>query len=364
MKRIGNLYEQICSFENLYGAYLDARKNKRYRDEVLRFSAHLGENLIEIQRSLLNHTYKVGSYREFIITVPKRRLIMALPFRDRVVQWAIYRVINPLLDKQFISDSFACRKGKGSYVALERLQYWLRKCDRTGKLWYCLKMDISKYFYRVDHNVLMSILRRKIKDKELLELLETIIKSDAHNFGLSLDVSIASTDKEGRLANIGMPIGNLTSQMFANLYLNELDQFVKHSLHEHYYIRYMDDMLILGDSKEKLHWLKAEIECYLSKTLKLQLNNKTSIRPVKHGIEFVGFRVWSTHRKLRKSTMRRIKAGLKHWKKAYYERRANYDDINPSLQSYFGIMKQFNSYGLRLHISKTFILRRREIHDY
>lgn len=358
MKRIGNIYGKICSFENLYQAYLEARKNKRYRHEVLRFSANLEENLLQLQRELLDGTYQIGEYHKFIISEPKKRLIMALQFRDRVVQWAVYRQLNPIFDKQYISDSFACRKGKGTHKALDRLGYWLKQTHRKPGEWYCLKMDITKYFYRVDHETLIQILRRKIKDKDVLRLLEGIVNSEQEAFGLPLDADIAQSPEGERLTECGMPIGNLTSQMFANLYLNELDQFVKHELREHYYIRYMDDMLILGDSKKHLQETLRRIEEFLGTRLKLTLNRKTSIRPVRCGIEFVGFRVWPTHRKLRKSSAKKLKRGLARIQKAYAAGKITFEDAKPSIMSYFGVFRHFDSHNLATKVSETFVLQR------
>lgn len=359
IKRIGNLYTKICEFENLYEAYFEARKNKRYRKEILRFSARLEENLIDLQNELVNKTYTMGKYRQFLISEPKKRLIMALQFRDRVVQWVIYRHLNPLFDKQFIKDSYACRIGKGTHMAIDRLQYWLRRVDRTGRRWYCLKLDISKYFYRVDHAVLLRILRRKIKDKDLLWLLEKIINSECA-FGLPLDVNISEVTDEIRLRDVGMPIGNLTSQMFANLYLNELDRYVKHELRQHYYIRYMDDMLVLSDNKQALHDIKDKIARFLETELHLKLNKKSGIRPVYLGIEFVGFRIWATHRKLRKSTSKKLKRGLRNLKRLYADRKRTLSELTPSIMSYFGIMRHFDSYRLRVKIAEDFVLQRKE----
>jgi retron-type reverse transcriptase len=359
IKRIGNIYPAICEFENLYEAYLEARKNKRYKREVLAFSAQLAENLIAIQRELVDRTYKIGKYKQFIVTEPKKRLIMALQFRDRVVQWAIYRQLNPLFDRQFIDDSYACRADKGTHSAVDRLQYWLRKLDRTDKRWYCLKMDISKYFYRVDHKALSRILERKIKDKALLNLLYGIINSDNCAFGLPLDANISDNTDAIRLTDCGMPIGNLTSQMFANLYLNELDHFVKEQLRAHYYIRYMDDMLILSDDKAELHAIKDKIAAFLDTELHLLLNNKTSIFPVCLGVEFVGFRVWATHRKLRKQSAQKLKRGLRNLARIYASGKKTFDEIEPNIMSYFGTMKHFNSYHLRQKISEVFVLQRR-----
>ena len=247
MKRIGYLYHKIYDFENLYEAYKEARKCKRYRHEVMRFGQNLEENLIEIQNELIWHKYQVGRYHEFYINDPKKRLIMALPFKDRVVQWAIYRQLNPLFDKRYISTSYGCRIGGGVQKATHKLKEFIRAQPGTA---YILKMDISKYFYRINHDVLMGILQRQIKDKELLWLLKTIIYSD-HDFGIEL----GDHNFQGqRLSSVGMPIGNLSSQMFANLYLNEADQFAKHVLRVPFYVRYMDDIVIVDTDKQKLRY--------------------------------------------------------------------------------------------------------------
>lgn len=355
MKRLGNLYEQIIDYENLWEAYLNARKNKRFRGDVLEFTHNVEENLIQIQNELIYKTYKVGKYREFYVYDPKKRLIMALPFRDRVVQWAIYQVIEPLFDRQFIKDSYACRKGKGVQAAADRLQYWMRKLDRSYENPYYLKIDISKYFYRIDHDVLISILRRKIKDKGLMWLLETIIHSEDTKFG----VPLGDHDfEQERIDGVGMPIGNLTSQLFANLYLNELDQYAKHELHAHYYIRYMDDVVILHPDKRELWKMLEEIDIFLRSELRLQLNNKTAIRPIRQGIEFVGYRIWSTHRKLKKKTAKKMKRRLKYLKKAYARGEVSADEVRSTLMSYLGYMKHADCYKLKKKILRDLVLVR------
>lgn len=294
MKKLKQLYSQIYDFENLLEAYKQAKKCKRYRKEVLQFTANLEENLITIQNELIWKTYSVGKYREFFVHDPKKRLIMALPFKDRVVQWAIYRVINPLLDQRYISHSYACRVGYGTHRAVAKVQYWLRNLARKNNNLYVLKMDVSKYFYRVNHDDLMGILKRTIADKELLLLLETIIRSEQSSFG----VNIGDHDFAGeRIAGVGMPIGNLTSQMFANVYLNELDQYAKHNLKIRHYIRYMDDILILHHDKQVLYQYKVKIEQFLQGKLHLELNNKTCIRTINQGVEFCGYRIWPTHKR-------------------------------------------------------------------
>ncbi|OQP12614.1 group II intron reverse transcriptase domain-containing protein [Geobacillus thermoleovorans] len=355
MKRLGNLYAQIIDYENLWNAYLNARKNKRFRGDVLEFTHNVEENLIQIQNELIYKTYKVGRYREFYVYEPKKRLIMALPFRDRVVQWAIYQVIEPLFDRQFIKDSYACRKGKGVQAAADRLQYWMRKLDRSYENPYYLKLDISKYFYRIDHDVLISILRRKIKDEDLMWLLETIIHSEDTKFG----VPLGDHDfEQERIDGVGMPIGNLTSQLFANLYLNELDQYAKHELHAHYYIRYMDDVVILHPDKRELWKMLEEIDIFLRSELRLQLNNKTAIRPIRQGIEFVGYRIWPTHRKLKKKTAKKMKRRLRYLKKAYARGEVSADEVRATLMSYLGLMKHADCHRLKQKILRDFTLKR------
>ena len=217
MKTFNITYDDIIDYENLYGANIDAKKCKTERNEVMRFNMDLDENLIDLYNDLKKKRYKQRGYRLIYITVPKKRLIMALQYRDRVLQWAVYRKLNPLYEKIYIEDSYGCRKDKGREKAAARLQYWLRQTDRKEKQYYYLKLDISKFFYRVDHEVLLKILAKKIKDKDLLELLEKIINSNKRAFGLPLGVDPSEIDPKDMLFDKGMPIGNLTSQMFANI---------------------------------------------------------------------------------------------------------------------------------------------------
>jgi retron-type reverse transcriptase len=354
MKTLRNMYQQIYDFDNLYAAYLEARKCKRYRQDVLRYSMNLEEGLIQLQNELIYKSYKVGKYREFYVVEPKKRLIMALQFKDRIVQWAVYRQLNPFFDKQFIYDSYGCRVGKGTHNAANRVQYWMKQVSRRSEPYYYLKLDISKYFYRVDHEILMSILRRKIQDEDLLWLLSTIINSETMAFGLPAGINPADCPREDRIFDKGMPIGNLTSQMFANLYLNELDQYAKNELRLHYYIRYMDDVIILHKDKAYLHEVKELIENFLDEQLKLDLNSKTTIRPIKDGIEFVGFRIWPTHRKLKKATAKKIKSRIRYLIKAVDEGAELPEALAKSVSSYKGILEHFNSYGYRKRLNRMF----------
>ena len=349
-------FEDIVDFQNLYQAYLNARKNKRYRGETLKYSAHVEEELINLQNELIWGTYKVGPYRQKEIREPKPRIIMALQFRDRVCQWALYQKLNPLFDKQFICDSYGCRVGKGTIAARKRLQYWLRKVQRSNKQYYILKLDISKYFYRIDHEILYNILKKKIKDTRILELLKKVIDCEDTPFGVPSGTMPENLPKDEWIYHKGMPIGNLTSQMFANIYLNELDQYCKHKLKLHYYIRYMDDIIILWDDKKELHAIKDNIERFLNEKLRLELNKKTAIRPSYLPIEFVGAKISYSKIKLRKSTVRRMRRRIKHIMKAYQNGEMSFYEVNNVMQSYFGLLIHCDSDNLRRRILDGFIL--------
>lgn len=346
MNKIKNLYPKIYDFENLFCAYKAGIRQKRDRPDVMAYTEKLEENLINLQNEFIWLTYKVGRYRMFFVYEPKKRLIMALDFKDRVAQHAIYRQLNPILDKQFIFDSYACRVGKGTHKAVARLQYWLCQTERKPEKYYYLKLDISKYFYRIDHEILMDILRKKIADQPLLQILERIVNCEDTKFGLPLGADIGDVAFDEMLADVGLPIGNLTSQMFANLYLDQLDQFCKHQLHLHYYIRYMDDVIILHQSKKHLERVKNQIADFLANELHLQLNNKTCIRPTSMGAEFVGFRVWSTHVTLRKKTAKKMVKRLRYVFAAYHMGEIDRDAMDRTVASYRGILQHFNSHGM------------------
>ena len=291
------LFDQVIDFGNLHAAYLDARSCKRYRSSILRFGYQLEDNLLALQGELMQKTYRHGGYREFVVHDSKKRLIKAAPFRDRVVHHALCNVIEPILERGFIFDSYACRKRKGTHAAIKRLEYFITSLRSRTKenievqprharrRIYCLKCDISKYFDSVDHETLLAALRRKISDEDVLWLLQGIIESSPQ----------------------GIPIGNLTSQLFANVYLNELDHFVKRELRERYYIRYMDDFLMLGTDKKRLRETKESVTVFLRDRLKLAMHpRKAEIFPIDRGIDFLGYVLRDGRRFLRTSTVKRF----------------------------------------------------------
>lgn len=360
MTTLDNVFPQIYDFDELLRAHENARKGKRYRDDVMRFTNHLEENLIELQNELIWDTYRVGPYRKFYVREPKKRLVMALEYRDRIVQWAIYNQLNPFYDKTFIEDSYACRIGKGSHRAADRLAYWLRLVNRKPGKWYYLKLDISKYFYRVDHRVLEDILAHRIRDDRLMGLLRRIINSEDTRFGLPAGIGPDGCPDDLWLWDVGMPIGNLTSQLFANIYLNELDQYCKHRLHTRFYERYMDDTTILDDDKGRLREWQYAIAEFLRDNLRLDLNSKTAIRPANSGIEFVGYRIWPTHRKLRKQTARRIIRHTKNLCALLAAGEISRESFDRTAASYKGVLERCDSYGLRQRLNEIYLGMRQE----
>jgi retron-type reverse transcriptase len=340
MKTYKKLFNKICSFENLHLAYLKARKAKRYRPYVLEFSRNLEENLLSLQRDLINLTYKPGPYREFIVCDSKKRQIKAPEFRDRIVHHALLNVIEPIFDKGFISDSYACRKNKGVHRAVKRLEYFLRSLDIKSQF-FCLKCDISKYFESINHKILFKLLQKKIADQKVLILLKKIIDSTP--------------------GEKGIPIGNLTSQLFANIYLNEQDQFIKHRLGCRYYIRYMDDFLILDSNKNKLHYYKDQISIFLRKQLMLEFHpTKANIFPIDGGIEFLGYIVFKTHRLLRKSTVKRFCRRMRRYKKRAKLGLMNQEKIRQAMDSWFSYACHANFWRLRWWIEQGLGLKFRK----
>ena len=346
MKTIKGLFAKIIDFENLYEAWDAARKGKRYRAEVMKFSSNLESNLIDIQNHLIYGTYRVGRYRPFFVYEPKKRLVMALPFRDRVVQWAIYRQLFPLIEKQFIDDSYACRRGKGTHKAADKLQYWLRQTDRKKDKYYYLKLDISKYFYRVDHAVLIDLLRRKIRDGPLLSLLVTIINSEDTHFGLPVGCDPDAISFDEWLDDVGMPIGNLTSQMFANMYLNEVDQYIKHELKIKYYARYLDDSILILHTKQEARFALEKIRTFLKEKLKLELNSKTQIFKGKQGVNFCGYKINEYRLKLRNKGKRKLKDKVKSLKRKIKNGEMNSNEAHVLLAGNWGYVKWANIHNL------------------
>jgi len=339
MKTYKNLYPKIYDFDNLHLAYLKARRCKRYRHDVLRFSANLEDNLIDIQNHLIWKTYRTGRYRFFTVYEPKERLIASLSFRDRVVHHALHNIIEPIFERSMIYDSYACRKEMGVLSGVQRTTRFLRDSTRRWGRVYCLKGDVKKYFPSVHHETLKQIIRKRIACPDTLEMIDRIIDS---------------TGEE-----VGMPIGNLTSQLFANVYLSELDHFVKEECGVKYYIRYMDDFVILYDDKRVLKNLLEDVEYYLRVALRLRLNDKTQIFPVgPRPIDFLGYRIFPEYRLLRKGNLRRTKRKLKKFARLYALGQISLLDVQPSIVSWIGHAQHADSWRVRNKILNNLIFTR------
>lgn len=339
MKTHKNLYSAICEFDNIHRAYLRARVGKRYKRDVLEFSSNLEENLIGIQNHLIWKTYQPSRYKYFTIYEPKVRMIAALPFADRVVHHALCNVIEPIFEASFIRDSYACRPGGGVLAGVLRTTRFLRDASRRWGDVYCLKGDIAKYFYSVDHETLKRLIRRKIACPDTLGLIDRIIDSPGDG--------------------VGMPIGNLTSQLFANVYLDALDHVVKERLRVQYYIRYMDDFVIFHHDKAYLRRLLDEISGYLEDVLRLHLNGKTQIFPVRQrSVDFLGYRIWPTHRLMRKANVQRTRRKLKKFSRLYREGRMTMDEIRPSVMSWLGHAKHGDTWRLRTKMTESIVFAR------
>lgn len=331
MKTYKNIFEKAISLENLDDAYWKARKGKYMNPVVQEFHRHWRLHLIILHNELKNKTYVPQPMKTFILRDPKTRKISVSAFRDRVVHHALVNVLQPIFEPSFIYDSFASRKGKGNLEAVKRFEMFKRKVSRNNaRSCVVLKADIRQYFDTVDHEVLIAIIQRKILDERLLWLVRRILCN-------------YSSKKQGK----GMPLGNWTSQFFANVYLNELDQFVKHQLKAKYYIRYVDDFVILHVSKEKLIRYRNEVACFLSK-LKLELHpSKCTIKGIKQGIHFLGFRIFARHKLLKKTNIRKFWHNLASVLYFYRLKLIEYGTMNNSINGWFGYALHANTHSLR-----------------
>jgi len=327
-KRMGFLYDKIYNWGNLVSAFKKARKSKRGKPEVAEFEFNLEKELYSIQTDLIKKSYNFSGYNFFTIQEPKERLISCAPFKDRVVHHAICNILEPILDKSLISDVYACRKGKGLHHAIKRAYYFYRNSE------YVYKFDIQKYFYTIDHEILLCKIMRKIKDPHLICLLKNLLETYLSTSEYYLPFENDLIFEYGR--SRGLPIGNLTSQIFANFYLSDFDHFMKEKMKCRNYIRYMDDILVFGDCKEELEKVKQNVEQLLTE-IRLHIHpNKNQIFKTKHGVNFLGFRFKDNQIKLQNRNLVRFKRKLHD----FASREVSIDDM---ILSFNGHLGYFNS---------------------
>ncbi len=339
MKTYKNLYAKVCDFDNLILAFRKARKGKSKKDYVIDFESKLQENLKCLQNDLINKNYSSHPLKKFIIRDPKTRTIHASIFRDRIVHHAIINILNPIYEKIFIYDSFASRKNKGTNNAINRFESFVKKVSSNGRLiknnfnnnsiqGYVLKADFRHYFDSVNHKVLIRILRKKINDEDLIELIMIVLG----NFEIS--------------NGTGMPLGNYTSQFFANVYLNELDYYVKQILRIKYYIRYVDDFVILHKTKKRLKYFLKHINNFLP-CLKIKLHpGKTEIHALRNGIDFLGYRIFYHYKLLRKRNIRYFMNKLEKNISLYNNKEISEEQLESRINGWMGYAKFGNTFNL------------------
>lgn len=325
MKRYNNLFDKIVSLDNLYEADKRARRQKSHRPEVMLFDKNKDKLLLDLQRKLINGEYETSEYYVFKIYEPKEREIFKLPYYpDRIVHHAIMNIMEPIWVSAFVKGTYSCIRKRGIHKALKDVKFALKDEINTQ---YCLKLGIRKFYPSIDHDILKTIIRKKIKDKRLLSLLDEIIESAQ-----------------------GVPIGNYLSQFFANLYLTYLDHWIKEQKKVRYYFRYADDIVILGGDKQQLRDLFYDIQDYLNNKLKLNFKDNWQIFKVdSRGIDFVGYRVFHTHTLLRKRIKKKF---CKKINKLNKKQNIDKDTYKQKICSYIGWIKYCNGRNLLNKMSK------------
>ena len=345
MKTYRRLWARLTSFDNLRDAYEKARRGKTGNPNVRAFAEHWAFNLALLRWELLTRKYRPQPLTRFVLRDPKTRVIFKSQFRDRIIHHALVNILQPIFEPRFIHDSYASRKHKGTLAALQRFDTFLHQMTKNGRartmakngndvIGYALKCDIRHYFETVDHDVLLSVLRKRVKDEDVLWLVNVILEH-------------YPTEQPGK----GMPLGNWTSQFFANVYLNELDQFVKHNLKNEHYVRYVDDFIILHERKEFLEDHLISIGAFLN-GLKLDLHpTKCKIIPLRRGVDFLGFKHFYHYRTVRARNKRKITSKLKKLFGRYEHRTIDHTVIMDTLRGWNAYAMQGNTYRLRQRLT-------------
>lgn len=349
-KKYDNLWDSLISFENLLLAFQKARRGKRFQPEVADFENHRERYLFELQKRLIEQSYQPSGYSSFKIYDPKERLVSAAPFHDRVIHHALCNVTEFIFERMFIADSYANRKGKGVHKSLDKAQDFARKSP------FVLQCDIRQFFPSIDHEIIKHILFHKIIDPKVRWLIEQIIKSGESVLKSQYEmVYYPNDDLFAANRARGLPIGNLTSQLWANVYMNELDQFVKRQLKCKSYVRYVDDFLLFSESKSELWEWKAAIVEFLY-TIRLSLHMKSStVYPVSNGIPFLGFTLFPDNRRLKNRNVRMFEKRLRKKQSEFREGEISYSELNASVKGWVAHALHGDTYKLRSHLlSRTF----------
>jgi len=330
----------ICP-QNLFTAFEEFKRGKTSKIDVGEFQFNLENNLFQLHDDLKNEVWRPDIYQSFYVRDPKLRHIHKASTRDRVFNQAVFRILYPVFDKTFIHDSYSCRLEKGTHKGVLRLEEFARKVTQNySRPSFALKCDVRKFFDNISHDVLFKLIKNKVKDEKILGIIGLILKSFETKSG------------------VGLPLGNVTSQLFANVYLNELDQFVKHVLKRKYYLRYCDDFIILSKNREELLDLLPQLNHFLYHNLKLELHpNKIHLRKISQGIDFLGYVVLPHYKVLRTKTKRRIYKKIKILKSELDKGLITQKQLQQKLASYLGILKHCYGNKIRLNIEKILDLQ-------
>lgn len=339
------MYSQLYNWDNLLLAYQKASKGKRGHASVAAFEFRLEDNLLQLQRELKDQTYQPGEYHSFTIHDPKKRLISAAPFRDRVVHHALCNIIEPAFERSFIFDSYANRIGKGTHKAIDRAQQFARRFR------YVLPCDVRQFFPSIDHGIMLKILKRKITDEDTLWLAEQILKSGVGVLAEEYEMCYFPGDNLFAVNRPrGLPIGNLTSQFWANCYLDPLDHFIKRNLQCKGYVRYVDDFLLFADNKKILSEWREQVIAYLA-NLRLTLHEHSAqARPVTEGIPFLGFILFPTHRRLKSRKGLAFRRKLNLLLADYRTAQIPFSKLDASIKGWVNHVRFANTWHLRLSI--------------
>lgn len=336
MKTYTDLFDRMVSSESLFSAWDEFKSGKRNRRDVREFEWRLEENIFLLREALVSGTYRHGSYDAFFITDPKQRHIHKATVRDRILHHALFKALSPVFEETFIQNSFSCRVGYGTHRGVAVMAQAIRRVARNGTVpCFVLKCDVRKFFDSMDHEILLGILARRIKDPEVMRLLRDIVGS----FG---------SGQGSLFRRQGVPIGNLTSQLFANVYMNELDQFVKGELRVRDYGRYTDDFLIVAGDRAYLEGLLPPIEGFLREKLRLELHpRKVEIRKVSQGIDFLGYTTFLKYSQVRTRTKQRMFAKVRRRVGDFRLGKISQEKLDATVRSYLGVLSHANAFKVR-----------------
>lgn len=327
-KTFRNEFEKALTYEKLMEAHKKCRECKNCRANVIKFNIKQEEYINWLYDRLKNRTYKHGGYTVFYVTEPKLRKIEASAYMDRIVhRWCYDNFLEPAFTPTFIQNTYACIKKRGMHKSALDVQKGMRECRKKYGEYYILKMDISKYFQSINKKILLEMVRKKIKDKDVLWILEKIIYSQN--------------------SEVGLPIGNLTSQIFANLYYSKADYYIKHNLKIRYYYRYMDDSIIMMEKKEDIKRVKSDLEKFIWNELRLEFNSKTNIFKSKQGVNFCGYKINENRLKLRDKGKKKLKKKVKYLKAQVKNKNMSSEEAKKYLCGHFGYMNIANVYRLK-----------------